>query len=351
MKLKDILKKENIIKVSPDEKLAGVLRKLNSSHDAAFVFDQDKFIGLINPYYTLIKNSYPNNTKVKNCLFYPPKIRTNFPLTKVAQLFTQTKVHYLPVFDEEERFQGIISARRLLSQFINHPLLQVKIKELLDKKKQPLITIFEDGNVNQALNLFKSKKVSKLVVIDKSFRLKGILSYYDLIDYLTFPKKRESKGDRVGGKINFNYYPIKSLIKRFLLTLKETDWLKEALQLIIDKKIGSIIIVKDEKMPVGIVTTRDLLNFIFQPKNGKKIEIIAKDLSQKNRQILGGFFNHLNFSLDKLPDVIGARLLVKEEKKGGVFKAVLSLFTKKGQPTVVKKEGKNFLELLKKIRQ
>lgn len=313
MKLKDIIKTENIIKVSPEERLAAVLRKLNSSHDAAFVFDQDKFIGLINPYYTLIKNSYPNNTKVKHCLFYPPKIKTNFPLFKVAQLFVQTKVHYLPVFDDEERFQGIISARRLLRQFIDHPLLQVKIKELLDKKKQPLVTIFENGNVSQALDLFKSKKVSKLVVIDKSFRLKGILSYYDLIDYLTFPKKRESKGDRVGGKINFNYYPIKFLIKRYVLTLKETDWLKEVLRLIIEKKLGSVVIVREEKMPVGIITTRDLLNFIFQPKNG-------------------------------------ARLLVKEEKQGGVFKAALSLFTKKGQPEVIKKEGKNFLELLKKLR-
>lgn len=349
MKLKDIVKIDDAIRVSPEDRLSLVLKKLHSSHDAAFVFDQGKFLGLINPFYTLIKNSYPSNTKAKHCLYNPPKIKIDFPLTKVAQLFVQTKVHYLPVFDEKERFLGIVSARRLLRQFLDNPILEVKIKILLNKKKQPLITIFEDENISQALTLFKEKKVSKLIVIDKGFHLKGIISYYDLINYLTLPKLRESRGDRVGSKLNFNYYPIKPLIKRHTLTLKENNLLKEVLRLIIEKKIGSVIVINDERMPIGIITTRDLLNFIFQPKNGKEIEIVTKDLNPENHQILGGFFNRLKLFLDKLPDIVGARLLVKEEKQGGVFKAVLSLFPKKGKPIVIKKEEKNFVRLLKKL--
>lgn len=351
MKIKDIIKTENIIKVLPEDKLAAVLKKLHSSHDAAFVFDNDKFLGLINPYYTIIKNSYPGNAKVKNCLYHQPKIKINFPLTKVVELFNQTKIHYLPVFDEQERFLGIVSARRILSQFLDHPLLNVRVKELLDKKKQSLITIYEDQTIDDALNLFKNKKISKLVVVDKGLKLKGILSYYDLIDYLTLPKEKEGRGDRVGGKINFRCYPIAPLIKKYTLTLKETDLLKEALRLIIEKKIGSVIAIGKNQVPTGIITTRDLLSFIFQPKNGKKIEIITKDLSQENRQILGGFFNHLKLSVQKLPDIISARLLVKEEKQGGLFKAVLSLFPKKGAPIVVKKEEKNFSKLLRKLHR
>lgn len=351
MKIKDIIKTENIIKVSPEEKLAAVLKKLHSSHDAAFVFDDDKFLGLINPYYTIIKNSYPGNAKVKNCLYHPPKIKINFPLTKLVELFNQTKIHYLPLFDEQERFLGIISARRVLAQFLNHPLLDVKIKELLDKKKQTLITIYEDQTINNALNLFKNKKISKLVVVDKGLKLKGIISYYDLIDYLILPKEKEGRGDRVGGKINFHCYPIIPLIKKYTLTLKESDLLKESLRLIIEKKIGSVIIIGENQIPIGIITTRDLLSFIFQPKKAKEIEIITKDLSQENRQILGGFFNNLKLSVQKLPGIIGARLLVKEEKQGRLFKAVLSLFPKKGTPIVVKREEKNFSKLLRKLHR
>jgi hypothetical protein len=109
--------------------------------------------------------------------------------------------------------------------------------------------------------------------------------------------------------------------------------------------------VNQLRQPIGIITTRDLLSFFFFPPNGKKIEIIVKNLSEKNRQILGGFFNRLKLSLQKFPQITSARVFVKEEKQGGLFKVVLSLFSKKGKAKIVKKEGKNFPQLLKEIKK
>ena len=49
MRLLNILKENNIIKVSPEDHLSHVLSKLSTSHDAAFVFDDnDKYLGVIN---------------------------------------------------------------------------------------------------------------------------------------------------------------------------------------------------------------------------------------------------------------------------------------------------------------
>ncbi len=349
MRLINLLKTENIIKVGPEETLSSTLKKLHSSHDAAFVFDGDKFLGLINPYYTLITHSYPSNTKVRNCLYYPPKIRINFPINKVIDFFKQTKVHYLPVFDENDKFIGIISARRVLAYFSNHQLLGQKIKELLKLKKQKLITIFNDETINHAFDLFKKNKISKIVVVDKNFKLFGILSYYDLIDYLTLPKQKEEKGEKVGNKINFYYFPIKSLIKRYVLTLTEENSIKEAVNLILEKKIGSVVIANKNKNPVGIVTTKDIFNFLFKIPELKKIEIIAKDLSKENRQILGGFFDRFREKLQKDPAIDRVRLVVKEKKNGGLFEAVLSLIPRRGKAEIRRREEKNFVELLKKI--
>jgi len=43
----------------------------------------------------------------------------------------------------------------------------------------------------------------------------------------------------------------------------ENDILIEVINLIVDKKIGSVIIVDKERMPLGIITTRDILRFFI----------------------------------------------------------------------------------------
>ena len=115
MNLLDAVKTKNIIKISLEDSLSSALSHLSSSHDAAFIFDdKKKFVGVINPYHALIHASYPGNAKVAHCLFHPPRVKRNFSISKVAQLFIESKLHYLPVFDERDEFIGITSARRLL---------------------------------------------------------------------------------------------------------------------------------------------------------------------------------------------------------------------------------------------
>ena len=88
--LKDIIKTEGIIKISPEETISHAFSKMRTSHDAAFVFaEKNHFLGLINPYYALIKSSYPGNAKVKHCLYHPPKLKINSSINKVAQFFIE----------------------------------------------------------------------------------------------------------------------------------------------------------------------------------------------------------------------------------------------------------------------
>ena len=75
MKVAEILKTEGIFKSTKDETLGTVLNNLSSSHDAAFIFeDKDfkKYLGVINPYYALIKSNYPPDTKVERAIFHAP---------------------------------------------------------------------------------------------------------------------------------------------------------------------------------------------------------------------------------------------------------------------------------------
>lgn len=286
MRLLNILKEENIIKVSPDDHLSHALAKLSTSHDAAFVFDDEgRYYGVINPYYSAIKNSFPGNTKVINCLSHPPKIYLNFPITKVCQLFIQSKIHYLPVFSKDNKFLGIVSVRRFLSHFKDLPIFKIEIAQFLKSRWRPLITIRYDAFLSEALNIFKEKKFSKLVVVDYNNKLKGVLSYYDIIDFIVKPKSKEGRGDKVGIKGSFYNQPVRNFAKSYVLTMTKDRYLKEAIDLILTKKIGSIIIVDDQRKPVDIITSRDILQFyINQERFGFLKQLssgIGKLLSKK----------------------------------------------------------------------
>lgn len=268
MKLLNILKENNIIKISPEDHLSYALSKLSSSHDAAFVFDdKDKFLGVISPYYSAIKNSYPGNTKVINCLTHPPKIYLNYPIVKVCELFIQSKIHYLPVLSKDEKFLGIVSVRRVLSHFKDLPIFKIKLEEIIKKRWKSLLTVKQDSTINEALHLFKEKKFSKLIIIDYQGKLKGILTYYDIVNFIIRPKDKEGRGDRVGIKISFYNLHVKTFAKSYVLTMTKEKSLKEVIETILNKKIGSIIIIDENKKPIDIITSSDILKYyIYQEK-------------------------------------------------------------------------------------
>ncbi len=264
MRLLNILKENDIIRVSPEDHLSKVLSKLSTSHDAAFVFDdENKYMGIVSPYFTMIKSSLPANTKVQHCLTHTAKIYLNYPLSKVCELFIQSKIHYLPVFDKEDKFLGIISARRILSYFKDLSIFKVKLEGIINKRWKGLITVFEDDTITQAIHLFKTNKISKLIVINHERKLKGVLSYYDLIKLMVSPKYSSHHGERVNEKISFYNYRVKNFAKNYVLTLSKEKHLIEVINLIVNKKIGSVIVVDNERRPLGIITTRDILRFFI----------------------------------------------------------------------------------------
>ncbi|MBI1863171.1 CBS domain-containing protein [Candidatus Microgenomates bacterium] len=351
MDFKDAVKTKNIIKISPDDIVASALGRLGSSHDSAFVFnDRDEFKGVINPYYCLIKKSYPGNAKVEHCIFHAPRVSNKLSVSKLAQLFIGSKLHYLPIFDERDKFIGIASARRLLTLYNNWPKYNISIESYLRSKRQRVLTIYDTDLVSTAIKIFKTKKISKLIMVGKDNKLKGILTYYDLISFLMTPRRKDHKGDRSGNKVNFQFQQVKNFAKTYVLTLTPQHTLMDALDLILKKEIGSIIIVNEKKIPLGIITTSDFLHLLIQGKEEKKIEISGRGLSEESQATLQGFFTSVSNWAKRLPNGEKVKLDVREEKAGGVFKTVLSIIPAKGPAKVITKEGKNLRKVLSKVR-
>ncbi len=287
MSIQDILKTSNIITIKPHEKLSKALSKLSTSHDAAFLLSKKKhLLGVINPYYCLLRSSYPRNAEVERCIHKTSFVHLEDSPQKVADLFIRTKIHYLPVYNTDNEFAGIVSARDFLRKIAEMKVFETTVSDFLAQKRIPLTTIGENDSLSTAFHIFKMTKYSKLVVTNGKGRLKGILSYYDLVCYLASP---ESVKRSANTKAVFYLRKVKDLAKTYVLTLKKHNVLKDAIRCILDKKIGSVIIVDNNKCPLSIITTKDLLRFFIQKGQGETMMSNHEKLLRKSRLFQGGF--------------------------------------------------------------
>lgn len=348
------IKTENIIKISPDSTLSSALSKLSSSHDAAFIFAEDgQYLGVINPYYTVIKSSLPGSTKVENCAFHPPRIYVNDSLERIAQQMTESKIHYLPVFDDSQNFVGITSGRRILREIQKLPVAKTSVIEVSESRNDGVISIYDNDTINTAMNLYKEHKVSKLIVIDKNMKLQGILSYYDLTPYLIASGrgKNQEKLLNVHEKDHFMHMKVKGYAKKTVLTVQQNVTVTEAIDEMITRGMGSVIIVDGESNPVGIVTTKDIFNLLKPNSIGKPFELTTKHISTQNEKAVSDFAEYVSQHMQRLDTIKSGKLLVEEEKNGILFKISVYLSPQKGKQIVIAKEGKNIHDMIKETKQ
>lgn len=349
--LDQILKKTAIITAAPDDTLSSVLAKLSSSHDAAFIFDDKKqFMGVINPYYTLIKSSaYDGNTKVEHALFHPPHVHTKDSLERIVSLMNDSKIHYLPVFDEEGAFMGITSARRILAYMLTLPVADLQLGSIAHTQKGKILAVEWDDPVSKALALFQEYKTSKIVVIDAALKLKGILSHYDLIPYIVAPGKRSNRGRR-GERPRFHETPVKNYAKTTVLTLTEGATVGDAIRLILSREIGSIILIDRGVYPKGIITTRDLLDTLPGGRQEKKVKITTKHLSKQHKKAVKDLTAYIHDHINEKDEYRGAEIRASEEKKNLLYQIIVHLIPEKGKMTVFKREGKDLEAMIKELK-
>ncbi|OGK16272.1 hypothetical protein A2690_02700 [Candidatus Roizmanbacteria bacterium RIFCSPHIGHO2_01_FULL_39_12b] len=362
MTVGDIYKTSGIIKVSPNDTISGVLSKLTSSHDTAFVFDpstgsgqvlrprsgQGKFLGIIVPFFSTIKKTHDPATKVDKMLVHPPRVGLNDSLEHVAKLMTESKMHYLPVFEHNE-FKGIINARRILSAILDKVDNFKQVVSLTHGKHSRLVSITVEDSIMSALHLFKEHNISKLVVVSPDMKLKGILAQYDLMGYFTVPKDRQTFGAFEGEKVKQHNALVKNLYKTNVLTMTIHNTYERAFQLMNDKNLGSVVVIDHDNHPIKIVTTGDLLRMLIEKKKELPIDLSVRRIQESDKKKTDYFVNQLSRRLKHLDNLSKVTVSIDEHKNGKAIEVTLRLSYLRNKDTIIKKTGKNIQNVLAKV--
>ena len=237
---------------------------------------------------------------------------------------------------------------------LNMGLHTAKVSEVLNGNSGNVISVYEDDTVGDAVSLFKKHKISKLVVIDKNLKLKGILSYYDLIPYLVAPGISKSQGR--GTKNNEDRdklmnMKVKNYAKTTTLTMSPGDTIGEVISCILKKKKGSVIIIDRESHPIGILTTKDIFALLEPQNKMKPLTVTTKHVSDEHTQTVQDLSNYVQAHIEGDERWQSARLLVEEEKNGGLYNVHITLTPSKGEGELIKREGKDLREIMREIHE
>jgi CBS domain-containing protein len=291
---KDLLKTKGIFKANANDTLASALTHLKRTHDAVFVFDEtDKFIGIINPFYSVFKTSFPAETKLSHCIFHPPLISLDTYLWDIAKLMVESKIYFLPVF-EKNKFVGIVTLNRMLGA-----IRELNSKQSLSLNlKKKMTTIDQDASLHEAYTTMRDRQVSRLPVVNKFGRLVGMVTRYDIQKAFTAPQEKPRFLSYVHEKEHFLKRPLSGHYNKIVVSQPLTTSPAQIIEKLVSQNVGSVIIIDGQRKPVGIVSTHDILKAVegLRPQKASYLDInVSPDFIHESQ-----LTEHINVFMKKI---------------------------------------------------
>jgi len=118
-------------------------------------------------------------------------------ISEALDVMSQFRISGLPVVDKKGKLLGILTNRDIRFETRRN----VAIRELMTK--DDLVTVPEGTTLDKAKELLHKHRIEKLLVVDKNFRLKGLITVKDIQKMIRYPNaSKDSFGRlRVGAAV------------------------------------------------------------------------------------------------------------------------------------------------------
>jgi len=111
----------------------------------------------------------------------PITIRPQDKIYQAKEVMKKYGISGLPITDENNKLLGIITNRDIRFE----TRLNLAIEKAMTKK---LITVPLGTSLGEAEKLFHKHKIEKILMVDESFHLKGLITYKDILKRIQYPQ-------------------------------------------------------------------------------------------------------------------------------------------------------------------
>lgn len=126
---------------------------------------------------------------------------------------------------------------------------------------EDLITVTTQNTFSEVRAIMRDNLIHHLPVVEGK-KLVGIISRIDILKY-TNSEAFVDDNDETAKSLDHSV-SVSDLMTQDVLTLKNTDVVKHAVEILTKQSFNSIPVVNDQQELVGIITTKDLLHYLFK---------------------------------------------------------------------------------------
>lgn len=161
--------------------------------------------------------------------------------------------------------------------------------QVKDRMTPDPVTISEDSSFQDAMHIMKEKKIRRLPVVNEGGRLVGIVADKDLFSASPSPATSLSVFE-----VHYllSKMKMKSLMTKRVITVGGDCPLEEAARIMVDHRIGSLPVLRENKL-VGIITETDIFKTFVEILGGRDKGLrLTLDVTEK-RGALAGIANEI----------------------------------------------------------
>jgi len=269
----------DFIRLKTDDTISsaiGLLRRSDERYGLVFDSRNKKLYKGMLDRMALVESKLEPHAKIGTFVNHPPTITDDTDAFKAAELMYHAYPCILPVV-KRGRVMGVVRARDLILLLQKIPsLARLRCAEVATPNP---VTFKYEARMGDVINTMKERRISHAPIVDESGRLLAVFSLTDLYEkYFLSPEgkiqgKAESRGKEAfhSGKVyiadkwftmDTNVGDMSSILE---ISASPKELLGRAIKEMYDHKISDIVIVEN-RMPVGIITTRDLLETFFRAR-------------------------------------------------------------------------------------
>lgn len=222
---------------------------------AIIVMDDGEYQGVVTQK-RLVGSHIEDQTKVSAVMQSAPRIDRREDVRDVARKLVEGGSKAAPVF-ENTNLYGIITEDAILTAILESlDALQVD-----DVATMEVVSVAEEDDIGRVINQMREHGVSRLPVVNENGYLVGIVTTYDIIEFVTRNEQRTTTGDRVGDSARMLDLPAYDVMSSPVETTTLGTNLKPVVQTMLDNDYSGLIVTPsgDERLIAGIVTKTDVL--------------------------------------------------------------------------------------------
>ncbi|WP_225334841.1 CBS domain-containing protein [Halomicrobium urmianum] len=261
----------DFVELDADVRLGKVRSVFERENPKGIVITEDgEYAGVVTEK-QLVQSHVADDAKAGAMMRSAPQVERHDDVREVARVLVEGGVKVAPVF-EGDSLWGIVSGDAILRAVLEN----LDAITIADIYTEDVVTITEDTDLGQAINLLREHGISRLPVLDDEGDLSGMVTTHDIVDVAVRDMQRNTTGDRAGEQDRILDLPIYDVMNSPVQTTSLDESVRNAVERMFENDFAGLVVTpeSDDTRVAGIVTKTDVLRALtFTQEEAMDVQI------------------------------------------------------------------------------